>query len=106
MAKGPNRPSGDRVIQSGKVNRPITPVSIHEFEGKLIFFYEWCKKCRICAAICPTKALETDEEGKPYMAHEDKCTLCSLCWRICPDFAIIKNYNWEGTKDAVTKNHS
>jgi 2-oxoglutarate ferredoxin oxidoreductase subunit delta len=69
--------------------------------GKLIFFYEWCKKCGICTMICPSGAIEEKPDKSPYMAHVDKCTYCSLCWRICPDFAIIKNPNWEGAKDGT-----
>lgn len=69
----------------------ITP----KHEDKLVFFYTWCKKCRLCAAICPTKAIETEKDGKPYLAFPEKCTLCAMCILICPDFAIVKNPNYE-----------
>jgi len=89
-----------RVFGSGMAIHPITPKRIEQQKGKLIFFYEWCKKCGICVYICPTKALAAKKDGTPYMADESKCTLCSLCWRICPDFAIMKNPNWEEPKNA------
>jgi len=63
--------------------------SVHP-EGKVVFFDQWCKRCGICAAFCPTKAIEEDEEGMPYLAHPDQCTLCGLCWMRCPELAIIR----------------
>jgi len=63
--------------------------SVHP-EGKVVIFEQWCKKCGICTAFCPTKALDVDEYGYPYLANPDKCTLCGLCWMRCPDIAIIR----------------
>ncbi|RKZ32213.1 hypothetical protein DRQ33_06295 [bacterium] len=93
------KPSAERLIQSGIVSHPIEAVP--HLEGKLIFFYEWCKNCGICVFICPTQALEENDNKQPFMAHPDKCTYCSLCWKICPDFAIIKNTNWREEKNAT-----
>lgn len=59
-------------------------------EGKVVIFDQWCKRCGICTAFCPTGALENDEDGLPYLAHPDKCTLCGLCWMRCPELAIIR----------------
>jgi len=94
----PDKPSAERVIKSGEVSHPVRAVP--HLEGKLIFFYEWCKKCGLCITICPTGALEEDNDHYPIMAHPEKCTLCSLCWKMCPDFAIVKNSNWREEKDA------
>ncbi len=92
-------PSVERVIQSGAVSHPIEAVP--HLEGKLIFFYEWCKKCGLCTVICPTGAIQENEDKQPVMTHPEKCTYCSLCWRICPDFAIVKNPNWREGKNGT-----
>ena len=55
-------------------------------------FLHWCKACNICIAFCPNKVLEPDREGKPMLAHPEKCTQCAICWLHCPDFAITSNY--------------
>ena len=59
-------------------------------EGKIVVFERWCKKCGICTTFCPTGALETNEDGYPFLANPEKCTLCGLCWMRCPDLAIIR----------------
>jgi 2-oxoglutarate ferredoxin oxidoreductase subunit delta len=47
-----------------------------------------CKSCGICTALCPTKAITVDDEGKPVMTNETACVMCGLCEMRCPDFAI------------------
>ncbi len=47
-----------------------------------------CKKCGICAAICPQKAIVGDRT-KGYVIT-DKCIKCGLCYAKCPFGAIIK----------------
>ena len=32
-------------------------------DTKVTFYRAWCKRCGICTAFCPTKALELDEWG-------------------------------------------
>lgn len=58
----------------------------------LNIFLHWCKGCNICIAFCPNKVLEPDRDGKPILAHPEKCTQCAICWLHCPDFAITSNY--------------
>ena len=58
----------------------------------LNIFLHWCKGCNICIAFCPNKVLEPDRDGKPIVAHPEKCTQCAICWLHCPDFAITSNY--------------
>ena len=58
----------------------------------LNIFLHWCKACNICIAFCPQKVLEPDRDGKPVVAHPEKCTQCAICWLHCPDFAITSNY--------------
>lgn len=59
-----------------------------EQDTKITFYRSWCKRCGICVAFCPTKALELDEWDYPHVAMPDKCTMCHLCEKLCPDFAI------------------
>jgi len=51
-------------------------------------FRAWCKSCGICAALCPRKCIELDENGNPVVVAEEKCTGCGWCETHCPDFAI------------------
>ena len=52
------------------------------------FFYEWCKSCGICSALCPQKIILQDETGKPFIETMDNCIGCRFCEVHCPDFAI------------------
>jgi 2-oxoglutarate ferredoxin oxidoreductase subunit delta len=56
---------------------------------KVEVYRGWCKKCGICIAFCPRKALEEDEDSFPVLQHPEKCTSCGLCEMRCPDFAIV-----------------
>ncbi|SYZ73167.1 conserved hypothetical protein [Candidatus Zixiibacteriota bacterium] len=72
-----------------------TPEETNKTEGNLPplnIFLHWCKGCNICIAYCPNKVLEPDRDGKPILAHPEKCTQCAICWLHCPDFAITSNY--------------
>ncbi|MCL1847699.1 MAG: ferredoxin family protein [Coriobacteriia bacterium] len=59
---------------------------------------EQCKKCGICAQVCPAQniIMTGDENGGPAPIRSDKCEACYACLRWCPANAI-------GTK---TKLHS
>lgn len=48
---------------------------------------EWCKACGLCSWICPTKAITSDQMGKP-VVDTLKCVGCLSCEKICPEFAI------------------
>lgn len=49
---------------------------------------DWCKRCGICIAFCPTRVLEAGPQGVPRVADLTACTVCLLCELRCPDFAI------------------
>ena len=49
---------------------------------------KWCKKCGICAAFCPKRVFDRDEDGKPIAARPEDCIGCWLCEMRCPDFAV------------------
>jgi 2-oxoglutarate ferredoxin oxidoreductase subunit delta len=55
---------------------------------KVVVSRGWCKRCGICIAFCPKKALDKDHEGYPVVDNE-KCITCGTCEIMCPDFAII-----------------
>ena len=70
----------------------------------IIFFYEWCKSCGICSALCPQKIILQDETGKPHIEAMDDCIGCRSCEVHCPDFAItVKERYPERRKDDGSK---
>jgi NAD-dependent dihydropyrimidine dehydrogenase PreA subunit len=54
----------------------------------LKIYKSWCKRCGICAALCPTGALEIGSDGHPVWKHPEKCIGCRMCEYRCPDFAL------------------
>ncbi|MBN1256250.1 MAG: 4Fe-4S binding protein [Planctomycetes bacterium] len=55
---------------------------------KINIYRAWCKNCGICTAFCPTKAIVSDETGRPEIADASKCIGCFQCFQRCPDFCI------------------
>ncbi|MBU2547818.1 MAG: 4Fe-4S binding protein [Proteobacteria bacterium] len=68
----------------GKKSAPPDKVRRPE---ELTIYENWCKRCGICAAFCPTGALEMGPDG-PEWKHPDQCVGCRACELRCPDFAI------------------
>lgn len=62
-------------------------------------YRSWCKRCGICVAFCPKKALEKDQEGYPRWRDQKACVLCRLCELRCPDFAIEVLSEGDGKDD-------
>ncbi len=56
--------------------------------AKVVINRDWCKGCNICAAFCPKKVLELDEQEKMTVARPGDCNACGLCEQRCPDLAI------------------
>lgn len=57
-------------------------------ESPVYIYYDWCKRCGICVAICPTGVLGTLPDGAPYVKYPEKCIHCEKCDMLCPDYAI------------------
>ncbi|MCL1827039.1 MAG: 4Fe-4S binding protein [Candidatus Cloacimonetes bacterium] len=57
-------------------------------KSPVFFYYEWCKRCGICIAFCPTKCLGKKPDGTPIVEFPEKCIHCETCDRLCPDFAV------------------
>lgn len=64
---------------------------------------ERCTGCGICAANCPTHAIEVikgkNEQGKPfaltYKILIQQCMFCGLCVEVCPFDAIRVGHQYE-----------
>ncbi len=69
---------------------PATRSSTKERAGekKPVFDPARCKRCGICAHVCPFGAIALKEDGTPYLAKPELCTSCRLCKDMCPDWAI------------------
>jgi 2-oxoglutarate ferredoxin oxidoreductase subunit delta len=61
---------------------------------KLVVNETWCKGCRICVDLCPTKTLSMAEAPDRWegvivkVTNMDACNGCGICEVECPDFAI------------------
>ncbi len=47
-----------------------------------------CKKCGICAQVCPANNIVFGEDGDPAPMRSDKCQACYACLHWCPANAI------------------
>ena len=43
-----------------------------------------CIFCGVCQAVCPTKAIAVDKQGKVVSIERDKCVFCGKCIKSCP----------------------
>ncbi len=73
--------------------QPLTPLPAPFRKGprgEVIIFATWCKGCRICVELCPTRVLAMDEdEDHPRIVAAEKCTACHFCDTHCPDLALV-----------------
>ena len=58
-------------------------------KSTVTIYPDWCKGCGICAAFCPSKVIEMDDQGKARVVREEECIHCGFCELHCPDFAIV-----------------
>ncbi len=58
------------------MNMPVTPVST-----------ESCNQCAVCAAVCPTSAIQVEDGAA--VTDAEKCNLCMACVAACPAQARI-----------------
>ena len=63
-------------------SRPARP------RGRVTIFGTWCKGCGICIEFCPQDVFVPNGQGRPIIAHPEKCTACNWCEIHCPDMAI------------------
>lgn len=56
--------------------------------GHPTIFGTWCKGCGICIEFCPQDVFEAEPQGRPIVAHPERCTACHWCDTHCPDMAI------------------
>ncbi len=47
-----------------------------------------CKKCGICAFVCPKQVYQFNELEGPQANNPDDCIFCDMCIMMCPDMAI------------------
>ena len=59
-----------------------------------------CTHCGMCTAICPTKALVLDQNGRKVVFDAELCSACGMCTRICPVRAMSVD-----TDHGVLENH-
>ncbi len=57
-------------------------------KSPVYIYHDWCVKCGICIAFCPTNVLAAKPDGSPYVKNPDNCIHCETCDRLCPNFAI------------------
>ena len=98
--------------------RPVTQIypgvryeAPNRFRGKLIWNFEKCTGCGLCAKDCPSNAIEVivvDKIKKQFVVryHIDRCTFCAQCVQNCRFKCMqMSNNQWELaslTKDPFT----
>jgi len=64
-----------------------------------------CSSCGLCAYVCPTKAITTQDSDKGYLRRFDltACIYCGMCEGACPTQAIKLTINQEAIQAQATK---
>ncbi|KXA89606.1 hypothetical protein AKJ57_05100 [candidate division MSBL1 archaeon SCGC-AAA259A05] len=62
-------------------------VQVEEVERAITLDEESCIECGACVSLCPTEALELDEDYSLVLV-EDKCVHCGACVPACPVRAL------------------
>lgn len=68
---------------------PLNLIRVRKpFSGTVKIRRDLCPEgCRVCVDICPSRAIELDDEGRP-SASPEFCIFCTACERVCPEGAI------------------
>lgn len=74
--------AAESAVQVSKAKKP------GRARGYVTIFGTWCKGCGICMAFCPQQVFEPNGQGRPRVAHAERCTACHWCDTHCPDMAI------------------
>lgn len=53
---------------------------------------EKCKKCTLCAQICPLDVFAVEKSGDVVVKYPDECWHCRACAEECPAKAITMRY--------------
>jgi len=76
----------EAVAESPKPQRMVTVESADEFAVPI-----QCRHCEapLCVEICPTGAIQRQNEQSPVTVDQDLCIGCKLCMLICP-FGVLQ----------------
>ncbi len=47
-----------------------------------------CKRCGICAFVCPKQVYQCNELEGLQVVNPDDCIFCDMCIMMCPDMAM------------------
>ncbi len=53
---------------------------------EVLYYEDRCKRCFICVAICPKRAIEARDEG--LVINRQRCDSCGKCVESCPNGAL------------------
>lgn len=76
------------MFSSEMTTSEIEVLNVRNKRFKVGVRYAWCKSCGICVALCPTKIIKQDEDGKAIVENSAGCIGCQMCALHCPDFCI------------------
>lgn len=62
--------------------------AVARFRQRRFIIQKHCKKCGLCVAACPTKAV-----NPAVNTINESCILCARCWENCPPDSVV----WGGT---------
>jgi len=76
----------DAVAESPRPQRMVTVEAADEFAVPI-----QCRHCETppCVEICPTGAIQRQNEQSPVVVDQDLCIGCKLCMLICP-FGVLR----------------
>jgi len=63
------------------------PESQH-MECEMMFSQDRCLQCGACKDVCPSSAIQFDQESTLRVYLPEKCSMCCRCMKVCPQNAI------------------